>query len=77
MENGSAAPTRKEKAGWMRSWSEQPCHSTCSVLKATTRQNQLFGKRLVHGPQPHRLGEHEEHDEAAEGVDRGEACDDG
>src|SRR5579872_4212694 len=43
MENGSAAPTRKEKAGWIRSCSEHPCHSTCSVLKPITRQNRLCG----------------------------------
>jgi hypothetical protein len=44
MENGSAAPTRNEKAGWIRSWSEQPCQGTCSVLNATIAQKRLAGK---------------------------------
>ena len=73
IENGSAAPTRNENAGWIRSWSEQPCHGTCSVLKATSAQKRLVGEGVVQRPQPHRLGEHEEHDEPAERVDGDEA----
>src|SRR4029078_4552296 len=58
MENGSAAPTRNENAGWIRSWSEQPCHGTCVVLKATMAQKRLSGKAGwgVHNP----LGRHSE-----------------
>src|SRR5215470_2726923 len=43
-ENGSAAPTKNEKAGWIRSCSEHPCHSTCCVLKAIKRHSMLCGK---------------------------------
>ena len=47
-----------------------PCHGTCVVLKATIAQKRLSGyaRRSVH--QPHRLGEHQEHHEAAERVER-------
>src|ERR1700716_1223394 len=38
-----AAPTRKENAGWIRSWSEHPCHGTCVVLNATIAHNRLSG----------------------------------
>ena len=31
IENGTAAPTRKEKPGWIMSCSEPPRQSTCSV----------------------------------------------
>jgi len=31
IEKGSDAPARNEKAGWMRSWSEHPCHATWVV----------------------------------------------
>jgi hypothetical protein len=43
IENGSDAPARNENAGWIRSWSEQPCHGTCVVLKATNDQKVLSG----------------------------------
>ena len=32
IEKGSDAPARNENAGWMRSWSEHPCHGTWVVL---------------------------------------------
>src|SRR5258708_13188945 len=41
--NGMAAPTRKENAGWIRSWSEHPCHGTCVVLDATIAHGRLSG----------------------------------
>src|SRR4051812_20082152 len=43
IENGSAAPTRNENAGWIKSCSEHPCHSTCSVLNPIILQNKLCG----------------------------------
>jgi len=32
IEKGSDAPARNENAGWIRSWSEHPCHGTWEVL---------------------------------------------
>ena len=70
IENGSAAPTRKENAGWIRSCSEHPCQSTCSVLKAIKRQNALFGKALCHFGQTHRFPQHQDHHQPAECIQR-------
>src|SRR5438046_990356 len=47
IEKGSAAPTRNENDGWIRSCSEQPVHSTCDVLNASCFQTGLSGNDLA------------------------------
>ena len=50
MEKGRATPTRKEKEGWIRSWSTHPTHSTCDCCQWRNLQTALSGKAVAIRP---------------------------
>ena len=70
IEYGSATPTRNENDGWIMSCSEQPAHSHVGLVDRPECPEPVAREGVRHARESQHLGHHQQHDEAAIGVER-------